>query len=126
MLRRMLAGVGEMLEANPFDPATATGQIRLLMPDLQAAALVPHLLARLAGEAPSLDFDIAAPGANGIEALEARCADAMVALMDEAPAGIRRRRLYDEELVTLMRGGSSCRSPGNSRSTAFSRLSISW
>ncbi|UXN59165.1 LysR substrate-binding domain-containing protein (plasmid) [Phyllobacterium zundukense] len=27
----------------------------------------------------------------------------MVALIDEAPAGIRRRRLYDEKLVTLMR-----------------------
>lgn len=27
----------------------------------------------------------------------------MVALIDDAPAGIQRRRLYDEELVTLMR-----------------------
>ncbi|WP_342394677.1 LysR family transcriptional regulator [Sinorhizobium numidicum] len=103
MLRRMLAGIGEMLEASPFNPATATGQIRLLMPDLQAAVIVPRLLARVAGEAPSLDFDIVAPGANGIEALEDNAADAMVALVDEAPAGIRRRHLYDEELVTLMR-----------------------
>jgi len=103
VLRRLLADVGEMLEANPFDPATATGRIRLLMPDLQAAALTPHLLARLAREAPYLDFDIAAPGANGFEALEHGVADAMVALIDDAPAGIHRRRLYDEELVTLMR-----------------------
>ncbi|TCU23784.1 LysR family transcriptional regulator [Rhizobium azibense] len=102
-LRRILAGVGEMLEANAFDPATATGRIRLLMPDLQAAVLAPHLLARLAGEAPSLDLDIAAQGTNGFEALEHGAADAMVALIDEAPAGIHRRRLYDEELVTLMR-----------------------
>ncbi|WP_407925574.1 LysR family transcriptional regulator [Geminicoccus flavidas] len=103
MLRRILAGIGEMLEASPFDPATATGRIRLLMPDLQAAALTPHLLARLAREAPCLDLDIVAPGTNGIEALEQGAADAMVALIEEAPAGIRRRRLYDEELVTLMR-----------------------
>lgn len=103
VLRRILAGVGEMLEANAFDPATATGRIRLLMPDLQAAALAPHLLARLAREAPPLDLDIVAPGTNGIEALEHGVADAMVALIDEAPAGIHRRRLYDEELVTLMR-----------------------
>ena len=92
-----------MLEANSFDPATATGQIRLLMPDLQAAALTPPLLARFAEEAPTLDLDIVAPGTNGIEALEQGVADAMVALLDEAPAGIHRRRLYDEELVTLMR-----------------------
>ena len=103
VLRGILAGVGEMLEANSFDPATATGRIRLLMPDLQAAVLAPHLLARLAREAPSLDLDIVAPGTNGIEALEHGVADAMVALIDEAPAGIHRRRLYDEELVTLMR-----------------------
>lgn len=102
-LRRILAGVGEMLEANAFDPAMATGRIRLLMPDLQAAVLAPQLLARLAREAPSLDLDIVAPGKNGLEALEQGIADAMVALIDEAPAGIRRRRLYDEELVTLMR-----------------------
>ncbi|WP_369985478.1 LysR family transcriptional regulator [Sinorhizobium fredii] len=103
LLSRILAGVGEMLEANAFDPATAAGRIRLLMPDLQAAALAPRLLTRLAREAPSLDLDIVAPGANGIEALEQGAADAMVALIDEAPAGIHRRRLYDEELVTLMR-----------------------
>ena len=103
MLRRTLAGVGDMLEANTFVPATATGRIRLLMPDLQAAALAPHLLACLARESPSLDLDIIAPGTNGIEALEQGVADAMVGLLDEAPAGIHRRRLYDEELVTLMR-----------------------
>lgn len=102
-LRRVLAGVGEMLAANAFDPASATGRIRLLMPDLQAAALAPHLLAGLAREAPSLDLDIVALGVNGMEALEHGVADAMVALIDEAPAGIRRRGLYDEELVTLMR-----------------------
>lgn len=102
-LQRILAGVGDMLEANAFDPATATGHIRLLMPDLQAAVLAPHLLARLAREAPLLDLDIAAPGANGFEMLEHGGAEAMVALIDDAPAGIQRRRLYDEELVTLMR-----------------------
>lgn len=103
LLRRMLAGVGDMLEASAFDPATATGRLRLLMPDLQAASLMPHLLARLAREAPFLDLDIAALGTNGLEALERGDADAMVALIDEAPAGIHRRCLYDEELVTLMR-----------------------
>lgn len=102
-LRRILASVGEMLEANSFVPATAKGRIRLLMPDLQAAVLAPHLLTYLAREAPDLDLDIVAPGPNGMEVLEHGGADAMVALIDEAPAGIHRRRLYDEQLVTLMR-----------------------
>lgn len=102
-LRRTLAGVGAMLEANAFDPATATGRIRLLMPDLQAATLAPHLLTRFACEAPSLDLDIVAPSTNVIEMLEHGAADAMVGLIDDASAGIQRRSLYDEELVTLLR-----------------------
>lgn len=102
-LRRILAGIGDMLEASAFNPATTTGRIRLLMPDLQAAVLAPHLLARLAREAPSLDLEVAAPGTDGFAALEHGGADAMVALIDNAPAGIHRRRLYDEELFTLMR-----------------------
>jgi DNA-binding transcriptional LysR family regulator len=56
LLRRTLASVGEMLSATPFDPAAATGQVRLAMLDLQAASLVPFLLTRLADEAPALDL----------------------------------------------------------------------
>lgn len=102
-LRRTLAGIGEMLQAPAFDPATARGSVRLLLPDLLAATLAPHLLARFATEAPGLDLDIAPPGADPIEALERDDADAIVGVIDEAPAGIRRRRLYQDRLVTLMR-----------------------
>ena len=71
-LRRTLAGVSEMLEASPFDPTTARGHVRLLMPDLPAAALAPTSL---------------------FEALEDDAVDAIVGVVDEAPAGIRRRGL---------------------------------
>ncbi len=102
-LRTILGSVSELLDSRAFDPKAATGRVRLLMPDLQAAALTPGLLALLDREAPSLDLEIVAPGTNPIEALEQGVADAMVGLIDEAPAGIRRRRLYDESLVTLLR-----------------------
>ncbi len=104
-LRRTLAGIGEMLETSPFDPSTATGHLRLLMPDLPAAALVPHLLTRLAAEAPALNLDIMAPGARVIEALENDVVEAVVAVIDDAPAGIRLRTLYHDGFVTLMRSG---------------------
>jgi DNA-binding transcriptional LysR family regulator len=102
-LRRTLAGIGAMLEARPFDPAAATGRLRLLMPDLHAAVLGPALLARLAVEAPRLDLDILAPGPAAMEALERDAAEAAVGVIDEAPAGIRRRSLFEEGFVTLMR-----------------------
>lgn len=104
-LRKTLAGVSEMLSASPFDPAVATGPVRLLMPDLQAAALVPHLLARLAAEAPTLDLEIMPPSTLLFEALENDTVDAIVGVIDEAPSGIRRRGLYDDGFVTLMRAG---------------------
>ena len=102
-LRRTLADIGEMLEASSFDPADATGHVRLLMPDFYAAVLAPKLLARLAREAPALDLDILAPGPAAIETLENDAADAAVGLIDEAPAGIRRRKLFEDGFVTLMR-----------------------
>lgn len=102
-LRRTLAGIGEMLEASPFDPAGATGRIRLLMPDLHAAVLGPPLLARLAVEAPRLDVDILAPGPAVIEALERDAVDAVVGVIDEVRTGVRRRGLFNEGFVTLMR-----------------------
>lgn len=104
-LRRMLTGIGEMLKASPFDPAAATGHVRLLMPDLQAAALVPHLLTRLAEEAPALDLEILPLGRTVIEMLERDDADAVVGVIDDGPAGVRRRGLYDDGFVTLMRAG---------------------
>lgn len=104
-LRRTLADVGAMLQARPFDPASATGQVRLLMPDLTAAVLAPHLLAGFAREAPALDLDILAPGPSAFEMLERDAADAAVGVFDTAPAGIRRRSLFDDRYVTLMRAG---------------------
>ena len=104
-LRRTLAGVGDMLLATPFNPAAATGQVRLAMLDLQAASLVPFLLARLANESPGLDLDILPPSTTAIESLENDVVDAVIGVFDDAPAGIHRRRLFDDGFVTLMRAG---------------------
>jgi DNA-binding transcriptional LysR family regulator len=103
ILRATLAGVGAMLDAKPFDPALATGDVRLLMADLEAAALAPPLLARLAAQAPALNLDVRPPGGSPFAALESDAVDAIVGVIDQAPAGIQRRGLYDDRLVTLMR-----------------------
>lgn len=105
LLRQTLAGIGAMLEANAFDPARATGQLRLLMTDLEAAVLAPGLLSRLAVEAPAVDVAIIPPGSAPMEALETDAADAVVGVVDRAPAGILRRTLYEDRLVTFMRRG---------------------
>ena len=103
MLRRTLAGIGEMLDARPFDPRAASGRMRLLMSDLHAAVLGPSLLDRFAAEAPGLGLDIIAPRPAALEALENDAVEAVVGVIDEAPGGIRRRGLLEEGFVTLMR-----------------------
>lgn len=40
-----------------------------------------------------------------MDALESDAADAVVGVVDQAPAGIRRRMLYDDRLVTFLRRG---------------------
>jgi DNA-binding transcriptional LysR family regulator len=102
-LRQTLAGIGGMLEPMHFRPATATGSVRLLTTDLHAAVLAPGLLSRLAVEAPALDLAILPPGRLLMEALESDSADAVIGVIDEAPSGIRRRKLFEDRFVTLMR-----------------------
>jgi DNA-binding transcriptional LysR family regulator len=102
-LRDTLAGVGDLLAGRSFDPSQATGRVRLLMLDLEAAVLAPRLLARLAEKAPLLDLDVVSPGPRPVAALEADEVDAIIGVVDEASAGTRRRKLYEDGFVTLMR-----------------------
>ncbi|MHB2266008.1 LysR family transcriptional regulator [Aliihoeflea sp. PC F10.4] len=105
LLRQTLAGVGDMLDAPVFDPATATGRVRLSTPDLYAAVIGPPLLGHLGREAPGLDLDIVAPGPDVIHELEDGTLDAVIGVIDDAPAGIKRRSLFDDAYVTVLRSG---------------------
>jgi DNA-binding transcriptional LysR family regulator len=105
LLRTTLVQIGALLDASPFDPSAAIGTLRLLMLDLETAALAPPLLARLAAEAPNLDLDVVPPGPAPLDALERDAVDAVIGVIEEAPSGIHRRGLYDDSLVTLMRTG---------------------
>lgn len=102
-LSTTLVQVGMMLETQPFDPSAAAGKVRLLMLDLETAVLAPHLLSRLSAEAPNLDLDVLPLGSAAMEALEKGAVDAIIGVVEEAPAGIHRRGLYDDSFVTLMR-----------------------
>ncbi|MFN3462120.1 MAG: LysR family transcriptional regulator [Oceanibaculum sp.] len=104
-LRQILAGVGALLETRPFDPARAAGSLRLLMTDLHAAVLAPHLLSRLAEEAPVMNLDILPPGPAIAAMLENETVDAAVGVIEEAPSGILRRKLFEDRFVTIMRKG---------------------
>ena len=105
LLRQTLAGVSEVLAGRGFDPAQATGPVRLAMLDLEAAVIAPRLIARLAQEAPAVDLEVVPPGSGVAAMLEADAVDAIVGVIADAPAGIRKRKLYQDDFVTLMRAG---------------------
>lgn len=103
LLGNALASVCELLDGRSFDPMHATGSVRLLMLDLEAAVLVPQLIANLSKQAPAIDFEVVPPGRNPVEALETDTVDALIGVIEDAPAGIRKRKLYQDKFVTMMR-----------------------
>ncbi|AAK65729.2 MULTISPECIES: LysR family transcriptional regulator [Sinorhizobium] len=103
LLRNTLAGVSELLDGRTFDPMQATGSVRLLMLDLEAAVLAPRLIASLAVQAPAVDLQVVPPGLRPLEALEADAVDALIGVVEDAPAGVKKRKLYQDNFVTLMR-----------------------
>lgn len=104
-LRATLSGITGMLATTAFDPAAATGTIRLLTTDLHSALLGPPLLALIAAEAPRLGLDILPPGPAVMQALQDDSADVAAGVFDDAPAGMHRRALFEDRFVTLMRKG---------------------
>jgi DNA-binding transcriptional LysR family regulator len=104
-LARALAAVREVVAPQAFDPSTATGAIRLAIPDVDATTLVPRLLAAFAQQAPGLDIVLLPRGPDWLAMLAGDHADLAIGVFDSAPAGFRRQRLYSDTMVCLVRQG---------------------
>jgi DNA-binding transcriptional LysR family regulator len=104
-LAAALGAVRALVVPPVFDPATATGTVRILAPDFDAAALVPPLLAALRTAAPGLDVALLPRRGDALAALAADDADLALGVYANAPAGFRRQRLYDDTMVCLLRRG---------------------
>ncbi len=103
LLRHTLVGVSALLAGSTFDPMHASGPVRLSMLDLEAAVLAPQLIGSLAAQAPAMDLEVVPPGPRPLDLLEADAVDALIGVVEDAPAGIRKRKLYEDQFVTLMR-----------------------
>lgn len=103
VLKGALAEIAGMLDARPFDPATAKGRIRLMTPDLHTARLLSHLLVQVAEAAPGLDIEVPPLREDPLSALENDRIDAVIGVIDEARSGLQRRALFDDRYVCLLR-----------------------
>jgi len=86
-----------------FDPVTCVRRFRVASSDAMNVNLLPGLLARLAHEAPGVDLELPITGPSVATALEEGRLDLAIGRWDLAPMGLRRRRLYRERLVCVVR-----------------------
>ena len=88
-LTRALSGIRDVVAPQRFDPKTATGAIRLVIPDVDAATLVPRLLGAFATQAPGIDIEVPPRRPSTLAMLVAGDADLAIGVFDTAPAGFR-------------------------------------
>jgi DNA-binding transcriptional LysR family regulator len=94
--QRLLAPQGE------FNPAIAEGTLRLAMPDLLEASLLPALIEALQQQAPRLAISIEAmPSQQVAAALADGRVEAAVGYFPDIPPGLRRTLLFNAEFVCV-------------------------
>jgi len=95
---------GALGAARAFDPATATGVMRLAALDAEQAVLIPTLAARLQAEAPGLTLSVLPLGrAAAMEALAEGRADLALGFVWDVPEAISGEVLYTESFLVAGR-----------------------
>ncbi|MFN3594617.1 MAG: LysR family transcriptional regulator [Thiobacillaceae bacterium] len=95
---------GALGAARAFDPATATGLVRVAALDAEQAVLIPPLTARLRARAPGLTLTVLPVGrAAAMEALAEGHADLALGYVWDTPETICSERLYDEGFLVAGR-----------------------
>ena len=104
---------GALGAARAFDPATATGLVRLAALDAEQAVLVPPLAARLRVHAPGLTLSVLPLGrAAAMEALTDGRADLALGFVWDVPEAIGRQPLFDETCLVAGRPAALPAAPG--------------
>jgi DNA-binding transcriptional LysR family regulator len=104
-LRDALAAVHGIVRSSTFDPASATGVVRLAAPDIVVYMLVPALLERLRREAPRLDIEITPWSSAWREDLASGTVDLTFGLPGGREPGIYSRLLVRNEWACVVRAG---------------------
>lgn len=105
-LTQALDQVRGLFIAEPFDPATSSRHLTLMMPDHVVDLVAPPLLERIEVQAPHIRLDVAPwLGPATMTAELARSIDLVIACTSEAFPGFHRQRLFaDTEALAVRRG----------------------
>ena len=87
-----------------FDPARATGVVRLSTPDRLSLAVVPPLLARLRKQAPHMALHVlTADRGQALELLDADRTDLALGWFDEKPGHMTAELIHEESMFCVCR-----------------------
>lgn len=103
-LADVLRSIHGLVSHERFDPARASGTVRLAAPDIITYMLGPPLLRRLQREAPALDLEIVAWSPHWHEQLASGAADLTFGQASDE-RGIYSKLLVRNEWITVLRRG---------------------
>jgi DNA-binding transcriptional LysR family regulator len=104
-LDRVLAEVRALVAPLSFDPAAATGVVRIAAPDIVTYMIGPALLRRLARDAPGLDLEIGQWTVRWREQLASGETDLTIAQPDGTEPGLYSQVLARNEWACVLRAG---------------------
>lgn len=103
---------GALGAARAFDPATATGLVRIAALDAEQAVLIPRLAARLRRLAPGLTLSVLPLGRGAaMEALTEGRADLVLGYVWDRPESVSGAPLYEESFLVAGRPDALPRAP---------------
>lgn len=107
IVERLLEDVRNIVAPAVFDPATARHHFKIASIDHMALMMMPGLVARLEQAAPGVTLEIPTPRRNNVETIARGEADLALGVYadDILSAGFYRRKLYDEDMVCVVRRG---------------------
>ena len=86
-----------------FDPETTRRSFSIATTDMFGMAVLPALIGQLSAEAPGLDLSTRPTSDGPLEALESGSLDLAIGVFSNAPASLRRRKLYVDSFVSMVR-----------------------
>jgi DNA-binding transcriptional LysR family regulator len=107
-LRNILAQVVDLLSHSGFDPARASGEIRIAAPDIIAYKLLPDVLREMRRRAPELALTILQWSPNWREQLEGGDLSLTIGQPTGNEPGIYQHVLVTTEWVCVLREGHPC------------------
>ena len=95
---------GCLADETQFDPANATGVLRLSTPDRLSLALLPPLLARMRKFAPNMALQVlTADRTQALELIDQDRTDLALGWLDEKPSHLNAEFMMDESLFCVFR-----------------------